>query len=261
MITTVERLRRYAIHATDGDIGHIDNIFFDDANWAIRYVVVNVGNWLIRQYILLQPSIIDHLEPEGQIAVVPLSREQIQNSPEIDPQQPLSRDNEESLHQYFDWEPYWRTLPMMTAGLSEYVAPVPIDTPPEGDMSEAAKEEEETAVSVTLRSSKEVISYNVFANDSQDAIGYVENLLIDTERWYVRYIVAQTGTWLSGRRVLLAPQWVRQVSWADASIYLSLSNEQISQSPDYDPQARLLREYEAALYGHYDKRPYWEERP
>lgn len=35
----------YVIRALDGDLGHVEDVLFDDVNWATRYLVVDTSNW------------------------------------------------------------------------------------------------------------------------------------------------------------------------------------------------------------------------
>lgn len=55
MLQSVRDLRGYIIHATDGEIGKVDQFLFDDETWTIRYLVVNTGNWLLKKLVLISP--------------------------------------------------------------------------------------------------------------------------------------------------------------------------------------------------------------
>ena len=46
MLRNVKDLRGYAIRATDGVIGRVDDFYFDDEDWGVRYLVVDTGGWL-----------------------------------------------------------------------------------------------------------------------------------------------------------------------------------------------------------------------
>ncbi|MFH0821715.1 MAG: hypothetical protein V2B18_03120 [Pseudomonadota bacterium] len=81
----------------------------------------------------------------------------------------------------------------------------------------------------------------------------MEGLIVDDENWAVRFLVVDTGTWLPGKKVLLSPQWIEPVEWADSSVYLDLTQESVRNSPDFDPSKAVDRDYEAYLYDHYGR--------
>ena len=80
---------------------------------------------------------------------------------------------------------------------------------------------------------------------------------MDDESWTIRYVVIDTSNWIGGRRVLIAPSWVRAIRWDVSQIELALTREAIYRSPEYDPDAEVDRSYEDRLHGHYAQPPYW----
>jgi hypothetical protein len=106
-----------------------------------------------------------------------------------------------------------------------------------------------------LRSARQVIGYSIQAQDGE--IGRVEDFIIDDNVWMLRYLVIDTGNWLPGRKVLLSTSWVEAITWDDSRVHLTLSQERIKNSPEYDPTLPLSREYETELHEHYDRTEYW----
>ncbi len=106
-----------------------------------------------------------------------------------------------------------------------------------------------------LRSADEVMGYHIEALD--DAIGHVEDFIVDDESWKLRYIVVDTRNWLPGRKVLVAPDWIDSIRWVDQMVAVSLSREEISESPEFDPTVPINREYETRLYDYYGRPAYW----
>jgi hypothetical protein len=98
--------------------------------------------------------------------------------------------------------------------------------------------------------------YTVAGQD--DACGTVKDFLVDDEYWVVRYLVLDTGNWLPGRKVILAPAWVKDVTWADRKVIVDLSQEQIKGSPEFNPDEPVNRQYEVRLYDYYGRPKYWE---
>src|SRR5262245_33937354 len=115
MRRNVKELVGYTIHATDGDIGVLDGLYFDDAEWTIRYMVVNTGKWLPGRKVLIVPLALQQPNWKAQSLPVALTKEQIRNSPGIDTAKLVSRQHETDWHAYYGWPIYW--------GVPTYPAP------------------------------------------------------------------------------------------------------------------------------------------
>lgn len=73
----------FHLMATDGEIGHVDD-FLIDADWIIRYLVVDVSNWIGGKSVLIPSSAVENVDsPEKKIRVR-LSRDEVKNSPPVD---------------------------------------------------------------------------------------------------------------------------------------------------------------------------------
>jgi hypothetical protein len=101
-----------------------------------------------------------------------------------------------------------------------------------------------------LRSAKEVTGYRIEATDG--AIGHVDDFLLDDQTARIRYAVVDTRNWIPGKHVLIAPQWIREVNWADSRAIVNLTREAVRHSPTYTSLGALDKEYESRLYKHYD---------
>jgi uncharacterized protein YrrD len=249
MLRSVKELRGYTIHAIDGKIGQIHEFYFDDLAWIVRYLVVDTGNWLPGRKVLLWPGVIGQPEWETQALPVGLTKEQVEHSPPITTDEPVSRQMETDLHTYYGWTPYWRGgLPAL--GLGAAAAAEMIARPAtEEDEKEAQRSDPH------LRSTREVIGYRIQARDGE--IGHVQDLIVDDELWYLRYLLIDTRNWLPGRKVLVAPAWAEQVSWVERKVHVDLNRETIKNSPEFDPSMPVNREYEVQLYDYYGRPRYW----
>ena len=106
----------------------------------------------------------------------------------------------------------------------------------------------------SLRGTSEVTGYHVHARDGD--IGHVADFLIDSDNWAIRYLVIDTRNWWPGKKVLVAPHWVTDISWSERTVRFDVTRERIKASPDYDPAA-FDRGYEERLHAHYDVPTYW----
>jgi hypothetical protein len=91
-----------------------------------------------------------------------------------------------------------------------------------------------------LRSTRRVTGYHIHATDGE--IGHVEDFIVDDENWALRYLVVDTGHWLPGRQVLISPQWIKGVNWADSCVYMDRSREAVKNSPKIDSSESVYRD-------------------
>ncbi len=84
MLHKTQKVIGFHIHATDGEIGHLDELLFDEAGWGIRYLVVDTSNWLGGRSVLIGATMVEKLDSPGQLIYVKLTREQIEKGPSVD---------------------------------------------------------------------------------------------------------------------------------------------------------------------------------
>jgi hypothetical protein len=245
-LLTGRALTSLTLQGIDGELGRVEEFYFDDRFWPLRYLVVNTGSWLTGRRVLIPPSAVAGPGAEERRIRVGLTREQIRNSPPVDTRKPVSRLYEERYYSYYGWPPYWDTglvpgLPPTQTGMAPATAAGNHETP---DPKQSH-----------LRSSSEVSGYRIAARDG--AFGQVADYLIDSQAWSIRYLEINTRIWWPGRHVLISPDWIEAVDWVEHSVAVGLSREVIKRAPEYDSPAMVDRAYEARLHRHYGRRGYW----
>lgn len=98
---------RYYVHASDGDIGHVEGFLVDERSWAIRYLIVNTSNWWLGHQVLIAPQWIDRVDWTEPMVSVGLTREAIKHSPPYDSATPLDREHEAGIHLHYGRTGYW----------------------------------------------------------------------------------------------------------------------------------------------------------
>lgn len=243
----LDSLKGFELGAQDGNIGKCKDFLFDDKVWVIRYLVANTRKWLPGRKVLISPISVGTVDSLRQIVNVSLSRDQIKNGPALDSDAPVSRQYETFFNRYFDWSDYWQGSGMW----GEYSYPRSMKI--EKDLLDI---EQDPKAGPNLRSTEEVSGYRIHARD--DDIGHVEDYLIEEDSWAIRYLVIDTSNWIPGsKRVIVNPNWVDAVDWADRSLELRMTKEQVESSPQYDPQVGLNRDHEKAVFDHYNYPYYW----
>ena len=268
MLRSLTDMQDYAIGATDGNIGHVKDFYFDDKAWVIRYLVVDTGAWLSGRKVLISPIAIGHPNWLEKSLPVAITMEQVKNSPDIETDKPVSRQHEIRYHRYYDFPHYWDGTGLWGAASYPYMMmpqyPGAVSAPralqQEAEQSfaraEAVRHQDDDP---HLRSCMAVMRYDIEASDG--SIGHVQGMLVDEETWAVRYMVVDTSSWWLGRQVLIAPQWIRDISWSDAKVSLNLTCDAVKRAPPYDTTAHLNREQEIGIYQHYGLPGYWTAEP
>ena len=253
MLRNVKELLGFAIHATDGNIGEVDDLYFDDEHWAIRYLVVDTGHWLSGRKVLISPHAIGHLDWIAQQLAVSLTKARIELSPDIDTRKPVSRQHEAAYFGYYGYPYYWGGAGLW--GMGAYPGGLTIENRFEEEMKTRQTEATKTPDDCHLRSCKVVTGNHVHAKDGD--IGHVQDMLVDDHSWAIRYLVVDTSNWWGGHHVLVAPQWIEAVKWPDAKVSLDLTRQAVKDAPPYDSDAQLDRQQEQAIYEHYGHPGYW----
>lgn len=107
-----------------------------------------------------------------------------------------------------------------------------------------------------LRSMSDLEGYAIRATDG--TIGHVKDFYFDDERWVVRYLVVDTGSWLSSRKVLISPIAIGHPNWLERILPVSITKEQVRDSPDIDTEKPVSRQHEILYLGYYGYPYYWE---
>jgi hypothetical protein len=263
MLHSVKDLENATISATDGQIGHVKDVYFDDELWVARYLVVNTGFWLTGRLVLISPISLRKPDWLGKTFPAVITKEQVRDSPCINTDKPVSRQHEEEYLNYFGYPFYWGGSTMWGDGLFPY-AMEPHYTDYEADRSGQLRQVEAYARieqirhnndAPHLRSCKAVTGYKLMASDGE--IGHVTDFLLDETTWAIRYFVIETSHWWSGQKVLIAPEWIIKVHWSDKTVAVNLSQDSVRNSPSYDPKQEWSRKSDISLYEHYNREGYW----
>lgn len=247
MLYRAKTLRGYKLKGKDGDIGKAKEFYFDDKYWAVRYLVADTGNWLTGRQVLLSPYLLVAISDEEKNILVNLSEKQIEESPSLESDKPVSRQFETAYLDYYTLPAYWGGRYMW--GAWPYLM--------YEEQVELLDKKEEESWDPNLRSTKDVSGHHIQAYDGE--IGHVDDFIIDNETWAIRYLVIDTKNWWGGKKVLISPQWIDRISWDESKVFINLPKERIKQSPEYSDDLLITRDYEDKLHQHYDQKRYWDE--
>lgn len=252
MLIGVKQLEGYSIHAKDGEIGKVDEFYFDDEQWTIRYLVVETGSWLLERRVLISPVLFGSMDRGGKAFSVGLTKKQVEGSPDIDTHKPVSRQQEIELGNYYNWPSYWAAAGLNSAGAPVLPVPlIPVESPSPGAHQKIQEQGDQH-----LRSTHEVIGYRIQATDGE--LGHVDDFLVEDDSWTIRYVVVDTKNWLPGKKVIIAPDWIKRIDWSEERVHVDMKRKEIQNGPEYSPDKPVTREHEEKLYTSVGRKKYWK---
>lgn len=243
MFRSTKELNGYKILATDGECGTVKDLLFDDESNIVRYIVVNTGGWLIGRQVLISPVAIDQPDFDSHKLPAVLSKANIEESPTIETDLPVSRQTEFALASFYNWPVYWGAGTASVLNRQSMPAGVAIQV-------------QERESDPHLRSAKEVTGYQIQCMEG--TLGHIEDLIVDTESWSLRYLIIDTNNWLpTSKKVIIAFDWLTHFTWEDCKAHVDLTQEQVKNAPHYDARLPVNRAYETQLYDFYGRPSYW----
>jgi uncharacterized protein YrrD len=240
MLQSANDLHKFTLHAKDGNIGAVADLYFDDARWIVRYLVVDTAHWLPGRRVLISPASVEGVDWPARKILVSLTRDQVRNSPDTATDKPVSRQQEERLMAYYGWPAYWPEVPF---GME------PMAVPPVLQGRAQLSVPDGVQGNSNLRSAREVKGYQLEARDG--AVGRVSDFVFDDATWQIAFMVVDTGGWLHKRHVILKPDWIESISWEERHVSVRLTRETIRASPEFVPVYPLPAEYIEQLTRHY----------
>jgi hypothetical protein len=235
------------VRASDGDVGTVVELYFDDVTWRIRYLAVKMARSAGRTVLL---SVAALRQPDWQAHVIQANHTlgQICNSPVADIARPVTRQHEVTLHRHYLWPVYW------VGGFYELPR---LEISPGADglgtLTTASPHVGVRQLEPQVRGLRDVTNCRVRAADG--LLGQVHDALFDDETWSMRYLVVNMQAWLPDRLVLVSPHWLTKVSWPDHEIRVDLTREIIKKSPKVHLSQIGTTDYEQKLLGHLQQAP------
>jgi len=226
VLRSIKQLYGDKLGATDGEIGHVKDFYFDDQNWAVRYVIADTGSWLPGRQVLISPHAFGRLHKSGNLLFVNLTRKQIEDSPSIESHKSVSRQYEEEYYQYFGWPYYWQGDALW--GISGF--PI-LELPPKHPLSKpvTTSGQKLERADAHLRSTQAVNGYHLVASDGTS--GHVCDFMMDDQSWAICQLVIKTGHRFSGHEVQIPTGRVVRISYEESTVFASLTREAVEQSP------------------------------
>jgi hypothetical protein len=250
MLRSMKAMEDYSIGATDGIVGRVTDFYFDDETWVIRYLVVALAGGEPPRKVLISPIALGQPNWSEKLLPAKLTQVQIRNSPDIDTDKPVSRQQEMGYLGYYGYGAYWGGGGLWGAGMYPDVLQAGLQA--QGSGADTRPEHHDDP---HLRSGNTVMRYYVHASDGD--IGHVQGFLVDEKSWAIRYLIVNTSNWWLGHEVIVSTEWIDDISWTESTVSFDLKRQAVKDSPPYDSAAPLDRDGEVRLHEHYGRTGYW----
>ncbi len=252
MLYRADAILNQKVEATDGVVGVVKDLYFDDASWTLRYLVVDTGGWLTGRDILIGSESLVQYDEERGVVVTRLSQMQIENSPDAESGQPISRLSEIQLSQYYGWSPYWSAPAGLFPWSKTYSFPREPSAPNGGPLTSQFESEfeKQSQTEPNLRSFSHLKDYGLHANDGD--VGQVEDLLIEPETWRITHLIADTRLWWPGGLVVIDRALIDRICWPERQIAVSMTRAEVKNSPAYDKSHPLNEKLQTTLSSYYE---------
>ncbi len=241
MLFNLKTLLGYTLRSHDGDIGKVKDFYFDDHDWSIRYLVAETGNWLTERQVLISPLAFLTVNEADQTISVNLSHQQIEDSPTLGADQPISQQFEKSYFTYYGWPSYW-----------------------DGSWLDLNQQNQQAYAQTSLtgnphlRSMKKTLGYQIQAKD--DSLEQVEGFILQLDTWRIRYLIVHTQNWWPGKKVLISPLWIKSVSSQQSKVFVKYLSETIREAPEFKDISLLTPEAENELHQYYERQEYYHRQ-
>ncbi|MCA9758713.1 MAG: PRC-barrel domain-containing protein [Candidatus Eisenbacteria bacterium] len=251
MLIRFDDLEGTAIEAKDDKVGKVGDLYFDDRDWKVRYLIADTDGWFSSRKVLLSPASVDEFDLEDDVIRMNLTKKQIESSPPIGTNEPVSRKMEAQLVKHYDWPTYWSVLtPSMGDAVVTPVVPRPGVDPRQPEVEDTDHGVLTASDDQGLRSAEEVKGYDIRTMDG--SVGHVDGFIYDPESWDIRYLVVDTRRILPGKKVLIPRPMITDVSWETREVTIATTEDHVRTAPAYD-QSGIEREDETKILSHFGR--------
>lgn len=239
MLASLTELKSYRVEGTDGEIGRTSDLCFREDEWIVRYMVVDMED-LDRQALLLS-AYLGRLDRAKHTLAADIRRDQVANTPPLDRAEPLTRQDEEELHNLYGWPVYWWE---QDQGIT------PIGGLWDEPVQESENPDEPDEAGPELLFASDLIEiYGIQPEGGE--LGILQDVIVEDESWTIPYLVVHVPS--LGRRVLLASDYVQAIDVGARSIQVSVPRDAVMHSPVIASEEPITTELQQSLREYYDQ--------
>jgi len=246
MLTILTELKSYDVRGADADIGRLDDIVFPDNEWVVRYVVVDMED-LAREALLLA-AYLGRLDRRTHTLSADVSLEAVANTPPLDRSQPLTRHEEQELHDLYGWPVYWWETEEEIVPMNEPLEEEEATDRPEREEGERLIQEELEGPEL-LFAADLIGVYGIEAEG--DEVGRLRDLVIDDETWTIPYVVIDRTS--RADQTLLSTDYVEVIDLEARRLHVSIPLDALANGPVFRAEDPITPELAQSLREYYDQ--------
>lgn len=242
MLIQAGDLWKFSLSTVDGRVGRVQDLQIDDRRWTVSDIVVGLGHWLTDWRVIVNPASVVGIDETNRSLRLALTSDEVAQAPGLATHPSVSLQHSVPPYEYLG-------IPLMVGELEAV----------DHGFAVALLESGQGVARVDrhLRSMRELTHYRIEADGETAA--FVEDWILDSRDWSVRYVVVRVAVGSSRRHVLLPVEWLGAISWTARAVYAGLAADIITQAPEYRPDHLPDRDYEARLSGWY-REPFVDRR-
>jgi uncharacterized protein YrrD len=256
MRTSFEALRAYTVHAQDGTLGHIKDLYFDETTWLVRYLAVDTKRWLPGRKVLLSPQAVQEIDHEKGTIDFGLTKAQIEASPTIDDLAPMSQQMSETVDAHYGWHHTWITGGVIDSHLATAnFGPIIDDlTVPDEVRSRRRRRGD---LGHHLRSVAEIKGFEVRSAlpGADGRAGVVADAIVNAVDWRLPYFVVDTSEWLPSHRIVVPTALVETVDLEERCLRIGAEVTVLTHAPIFNGVAELDARQEMAVLAYFFRGP------
>ena len=226
MLHLAHKITGATVKGTDGEIGTVEDFYFEEDRWTVRYLLVDTGKYFSGKRVLISPMSVR--DGWGRTGIrLGLTKDQVWNSPEFKEEEPWTHTGESHVLAYYGYPDYWGAGSIW----GNYDSPAALgDAPPPAEAAPASKGIDPEARH--LRSIKKSTGYHLHARNGE--IGHVDDFLIGEESWRIRYLLVDTSNWIGGRSVIVSPETVEGIDKEKGELHVAVDRDAIKKAPELE---------------------------
>jgi hypothetical protein len=235
MLRSLRILSGFRIRAADGGLGQPKNWLFDDAQWAVRYLVLEAGFWPARHRVLVGPLAFGRIDEPAWLLCLDGTRKDLQDG------SPLAMEGDGAAPRE---QEHSRRLGWLWHDGAGFMSRAGIETA-QDDLGAVTRHYHDPH----LRSWRDALGCRIRAGNAE--IGRITDFIAEDHDWTILYLVVDTGHSWAGKKLLVLPDWIETVNWEDGVAQVNVARQLICDAPQFIPSLLAKRDYQEELFGIY----------
>lgn len=222
MLHSLNNLDNFELFTVDGPMGFCKDFLFNDEQWSLHYLLADTHKWVPGgKKMLIHSNAIEEIDAASKIIRLNVTARQLKDSPSLLSSEPISRAYEKTYMCYFDYATY-------------HVGPIPLDTWFVGVHPERVKlvsaPAEPASEKNHVHSAHFVEDYDLDVDHTKH--GKIVDFVFDDKTWNIVFLAIELKAWAGhSQPVLLAPNELEVIDWANQQVHVELPVETLKNSP------------------------------